>query len=746
LRVSQPEGEDAPDGSLLYGDRVRIWADCERPGNFENPGSADRVGLLARRGIFLLARVKSPRLMETMPRDFGNPWTDLVVSVRRSIQERIRRVGQEGKPREAAILSSILLGDYAGLSTEIRTQFQNAGTYHVLVVSGLHISTIAWIILRMFRLLRMPVPAARLLAASGVLFFTSLAGFQASITRALWMFTMFMAGQSLFRRSAPENTLLACAFLLLSAHPAWLWDTGFQLSFLSVAAIVLMGMPILEQGLRPLLDPLRHAGDGERLWLQTGRWHAMGRRWRFRWDMFAEGCADATHPRLMRPLLTLGRFAGRIGFAAGSMLVISFSVQLWLEPLLAYNFNRLSWVAPAANLIVVPASSLVLLAGTAATLITGLFPAAWFAFRLSASLAWLLLEINGWFAAWPGAWQRCPTPPASWVVIGFLGLFTWSFLRLRRLWIPSVCVGIEIAILSLTGLQVFPGHGRAPHAERLRPESRLRIVFLDVGQGDAVILRFPDGRVWAMDAGGLRTDITRPDVSEGLDIGEAVVSRFLWSEWTVALDRIILTHPHADHAGGIPALLRNFPCPGFLYGDAGAAQIQDFILGIARGAGAIPTTVTREQVEEIAGVRVRIMRPRSDSPARILNNNSLVMHIRYGNFTALLPGDLEETGESGMRLEERDWSSRLLKVPHHGSRTATSNHFLDHVLPRWAVISAGRRNPFQNPSRETLQRLLTHGARVLQTMDQGAIFFETDGVRYQLRSHRRGVLEEGILD
>jgi competence protein ComEC len=272
------------------------------------------------------------------------------------------------------------------------------------------------------------------------------------------------------------------------------------------------------------------------------------------------------------------------------------------------------------------------------------------------------------------------------------------------------------------------------------------MVFLDVGQGDAIVVRFPDGRVWAIDAGGLRVDMSKPDAANALDIGEAVVSRFLWSEWIVALDRILLTHPHMDHAGGLPALLKNFPCSRFVYGDAGTDTIQAHILDIARGAGASPRSIAGEEIEEIAGVNVHTLRPGGNAPARLLNNNSLVMRIRYGNFSALLAGDLEETGEAGMRLGERDWSSQLLKVPHHGSRTATSNRFLDRVQPRWAVISAGWRNPFQNPSRETLLRLLRHGSRLLLTMDQGAIFFETDGVRYWLRSHQLGILEEGILE
>jgi competence protein ComEC len=177
LRVAVPSDQQLPGSVLMYGDGVRAWADCDIPRNFRNPGSADRVGLLARRGIHLLARVKSPRLLEILPHDCGTLWDRAVVAVRRSLRERLLRLRQEGNPQQAAVLSSIVLGDYVDLSTETRAEFQNAGTYHVLVVSGLHVSTIAWILIRLLRLMRVPPVAGKLLAACGILFFTCLVGF-----------------------------------------------------------------------------------------------------------------------------------------------------------------------------------------------------------------------------------------------------------------------------------------------------------------------------------------------------------------------------------------------------------------------------------------------------------------------------------------------------------------------------------------------------------------------------------------
>jgi competence protein ComEC len=741
LRISLPADAGETVLDVHYGDRVRAWAECDVPRNFRNPGSPDRAGLLARRGIHLLARVRSPRLIEVLPADAGNPWNHAIARVRRSLEAQLARLRLEGNPQRAAVLSSLILGDYAGLSDATRSEFQNAGTYHVLVVSGLHVSTIAWVLIQLLRLLRVPVPAARLLAAAGILFFTGLVGFQASITRSLWMFVLYLIAQCLFRRASPVNILFACAFLLLAAHPSWLQDTGFQLSFLSVAAIVLTGVPVMERILRPLMQPLRHAGDPQRLFIQPGRASFWGRRLRIRAELLAEACTDRFGLRMGNFTLKASRAAGAIGFAATSTLMVSLAVQIWLEPVLAFNFNRLSWVAPVANLAVVPLSSLVLIAGMAAEVLTLVARFAWPVFRASGAAAALLLDVNRWFSALPGAWQRCPTPPGVLVAIGVLAWLLWSLARWRRLWIPCVLTGLGLAGLALSASGVLPRRW-GPWAPA---PGMLRLSFLDVGQGDSIVIEFPDARVWVVDAGGLRLEPSKPEDGGSYDIGEAVVSRFLWSRWTVALERVLLTHPHQDHAGGIPALIGNFPVGGFDYAHAADDETVRRLVEKARACRVPAHGIRAGEEYRVGGVTVRVLNPAPKYEVQSINDRSAVLYLTYGNFHALLPGDLEGTGEARMLNDSAELKCQLLKVAHHGSRNATLESLLDHVRPRWAVISAGRKNPFGNPARETLLRLLRHGARLLQTMDQGAIYFETDGACYRLSSYNLGLLESGVL-
>ncbi len=754
LRIATPARATAAGvpGLLGRGDRIRAWAVWQKPRNYENPGSADRAGALARRGIAVTGKVKSVRLLERIPGGCADPWTRMAGTAGAHVRRSFERLRAQGKDQQSAILASLVVGDYSGLGNATREVFQNTGTYHVLVVSGLHVAWLAAVLLQLCRFVRIPERVRYPLAAVLILFYTCVVGFQASITRCLWMFLLYLAGRSLFRRADPVNILLAAALLLLAARPVWLMDTGFQLSFLAVMAIALTALPAVRRYLNPVWDPLAHAGR-ERLFLRPGRWHRLGRRLRTECEMLVEAIAERRPPRLARLLLWGCRGTGRAGFAVTAMILTTLSVQLWMEPLLAMNFNRIGWIAPLANLVIVPLSSAVLAAGIAAALAAHVPVAAGALLALAGQGASLLLACAAWFASFGAGWQRCPTPGAGWVLAGILLLCLWGLCGWRRSWIPCAYVAALLACLSC--------NARSP-AERLFQECReafgggeegvwtrgappLRLTFLDVGEGDAVVIAFPDRRVWLLDAGGLALNPSREEDAYAFDIGEAVVSRYLWHEWTPRLDRVILSHADQDHAGGLRAVLRNFPVSEFRHAQHDPDAALRRILRIA-GDRKVPEGLLFAGMEDSVGpVSVRVLHPPADAVFRSSNETSVVLRLACGRFAALLTGDLEKAGEAALLARTEEMSGPLLKVAHHGSRFATSEALLGRVRPRWAVVSVGRNNPFRHPAREVMDRLRRHGVRPLLTMDEGAITFETDGRRYRIRSHVRGILETGML-
>ncbi len=754
LRIAQPEETStAKSINLVRGDRIRGWAVWQRPRNYENPGSADRVGLLARRGIFALGRIKSARLVEKVPGDCSNPWTKFAAATSLRVQRSLDPLSKIQKGQPSAVLSSLVIGDYSGLNNTTREIFQNTGTYHVLVVSGLHVAWIAGLLLQCFRLIRIPDRARYLLAAVAIFFYTCVVGFQASITRCLWMFLLYLTARILFRRADAVNILIAAALILVAAQPDWLYEPGFQLSFLSVMAIAMTAVPAMQKYLKPLWEPLAHAGRSERLFLMRGSWQWRGRWLRTRCEIFVEEMSDL-HPRLpSRLILWICRCIGAAGMAVTGMFLTSISIQLWLEPILAFNFNRMSWVAPLANLVMVPLSSIVLAAGIAATFAAGIPEIGAAALSLAGSLASLFLDSAAHIAEIGGAWQRCPTGAPDWIMGGVGLLFIWSFFEWRRFWIPISYIVILLACLAcgstLFADKAMPVSKSMFHASSGFAWSEnapiLSFTFLDVGEGDAVVIRFPDKKTWLVDAGGLRISPSHEEGAYAFDIGEAVMSRYLWQKWIPRIDRLILSHADQDHAGGIPAVIKNFSVLGLGYYQNKPDPILGGVLKIAKERH-VPALIFHAGMEERIGpVLVRVLHPRADSAFDTSNENSIVLHFSYRGFSALLTGDLEKAGERALLEQTPNLRSRLLKVAHHGSRSGTSHALLARVQPRWAIVSAGRNNPFGHPSREVMARLRHHGAQSFLTTDKGAIIFETDGNRYSIKSHVWGVLEQGDI-
>jgi competence protein ComEC len=744
LPAATPQDTPVSQAWLQYGDRVRGWATWHVPRNYQNPGSRDHVANLQRRGVSLIGRAKSIRLLEVVPQDCASLWGKAAAQVRNRLRHSLQFLVRDGKQREAAILSSVVIGDYSALDTPTREVFQNTGTYHVLVVSGLHVGWIAWVLIRLFQFLRIPTGMSRVLSAAGILFYTCVVGFQSSISRCLWMFILYLIGQSLFRRASPTNILFASALILLAVRPDWLLDAGFQLSFLSVMAICQMAVPLTEQNLRPVLEPLKHAGDPERLFVQSDRWHRLGRRFRSRCELLVEACEDRFGSGASNWLVKLSRGTARLAFLVGETILVSASVQIWLEIVLAYHFNRLSWISPIANILAVPASSLVLAAGMGVALLADTPLLARPVLAVAGSLASFLFTSNQWLSKIPVAWQRCPTPPLAWVLAVLVIVFAWCFLEWKGLWIPCLLVGATWGLLSAgRNLTSAPW---ASHETCCGDGSPcLHMTFLDVGQGDSIVVRFPDRRVWVMDSGGIRQASSLDDRTSAFDVGEAVVSRYLWWEWIGRLDRHVLSHPDVDHVGGSQTLLKNFRIGELDYGETASDPLLSRILAVARIQHVPARIVQAGETEFVGGVVVQVLNPPAEQSGRTTNENSVVLRLVFDRFTALLTGDLEKSREAELLAGSRNLHSLLLKVAHHGSRSATLDPFIDRVRPRWAIVSVGRNNPFGHPSREVLLRLLRHGARPLTTLDQGAVTLRTDGRHYLIESYLGGILERGLL-
>jgi len=740
--------------TLRPGSKLRSWAVWKKPRNFENPGSFDRTGFLGRRGIFLTGRTKSPRLIESLSEEFPGLPAVTAQFVRTRVRSILNPIHERGKRQSAAILQSLLIGDRSALHRKTREIFQNSGSFHILVVSGLHIAWItgAWLILS--KAIRIPETSRYLSAAVVILLYTWTVGSQPAITRCLWMFFLYLIGRMLLRHTDSVNILFSAALMLLVVDPDRLFEAGYQLSFLSVAAIVMTAIPVMENRLKPILQPMRNTGRPERLFLKTGSAHRWGRRLRIRCELFSEKIADLIPFIKPSVLCFLFRCMAAFGFALGSMIMLSVFVQLWIAPLLAFYFNRISWIAPLSNPVLVPIASATLASGSLAVVFDKMPFFGPALAQFAGITASFLLESAEFITKIPYSWQRCPTPHAGFISGGILLLLSWTFFKWKRYRIPF---GYNLLLIVLLACGGGPYAGSISRSMRdiltvvrkdpwLNTSSSLSLTLLDVGEGDSIVLRFPNGQLWILDTGGLRSTSFGEDSEDAFDVGEAVVSRYLWQEWGNVPDRVVLSHTDIDHAGGLTALLNNFRIRRLDYPRSIPDKLLLEILQTARGRGTLTNPVSKGAIEKVGETIVRVLHPPAYPLQPSTNDNSAVLKVSFKRFSAILPGDLERHGEAELLAYSGDLRSHLLKVAHHGSASGTSSTFLDVVKPRWAIISSGYNNPFGHPAPSVLSRLSSRGTHVYQTANEGAVTFITDGIRYEIRSHIHGILEKGELE
>jgi competence protein ComEC len=266
------------------------------------------------------------------------------------------------------------------------------------------------------------------------------------------------------------------------------------------------------------------------------------------------------------------------------------------------------------------------------------------------------------------------------------------------------------------------------------PDGRLHIDFLDVGQGDSVFVTFPDGTTMLIDGGGKMDfrgddghDSFSPDVP---GIGESVVSPVLWEKGYSQVDYILATHADADHIQGLTDVAKNFQIGEALFGrmPAGDPEFAE-LRSVLVNRGVPVAHVSRGQTVRFGGAVVEVLYPRLDeSPeAASDNDHSVVLRIAFGNRAVLLTGDIEQTAESDLVAGGGTLAADVIKVPHHGSRTSSTQAFVSTVNPRYAVISVGNHSRFGHPHREAVDRWLAAGADVLRTGQRGMVSISTDG-------------------
>jgi competence protein ComEC len=722
MRLSySPQGEDGPVPEIHAGDTFWVLAQARLPRVYHDPGAFDRRTYLAQQDVDLVATLRAPDLITDIRR--GRPAIGTrLARFRRRLREEVDSLFPNA-PDQAGVLRAMLLGDRSFVDRGEAADFQKTGVFHVLVVAGLHVGAFAIFLYWLGRKLRFSAGRTALLTLAVLGAYVAVIEQRPPVLRAALMAAVVIAGGYFFRRLDLLNSAAIAALILLVANPMELRDSSFQLSFLAIGCIAGLGIPWLERTLQPYAKALRGWRDVTRDAAHPAKVA------QFRIDLrSAAAWLTARSPRMLARSVD-NSVAGILSFSfrIWELFLLTLTLQIGMLPMLASAFHRVTLSAPVVNLIAVPLTGLIVPLGFLA-LLCGLV-AHPLGSLLALPLHWLtalLLYSVRYFARFSGWSYRIPGPP-PWLTISF---FAGAVLlvaclrgktRLARLELSSaVCV-----LAATTAIAIYPF---SPH---LTPGA-LELNVLDVGQGDSLFLVSPRGHTLLIDGGGAFAGYAGQRNSSAPDPGEDAVSPYLWFRGFKRLDVVALTHAHQDHAGGLLAVLENFRVGTLWLGRRVSSPVMEKLEAEAHRLHIPIVYEKRGAPFAWDGVEMQFLWPEdvSDkSTATPQNDDSLVLHLRYGQTGILLPGDAEQDSERQMLADNAESALRanVLKIGHHGSKNSTTPDFLAEVRPSIGIISVGEDNPYGHPNPELLARLNNANVRILRTDINGAIRVATNG-------------------
>ena len=681
-RVRELNGEEVS-GTLLvrttrfpsyrYGDVLRLVGELEEPGPFDG---FDYGAYLARQGIF--TTMYYPDEVERVGSGQGPPLLQAIHSLR---QRLAHSLGASLSEPASGLAQALLLGLRSGIPEELYLAFQRSGTAHLLAISGLHMAIVAGILLSVsVALFGRRRPTYFLVTLGSLWLYALLAGMSPSVVRAAIMVSLFLFAAYVGRQRSTMTALAFAAALMVLVDPRVMWSVSFQLSFAAVSGLVLLA-PVFQ-----------------------------------RWGQ-----------RTRAPAVVCDSFAYSLAAILGTL------------PLVAYYFGYVSLVGLPATFLMLPVLPAIICL-SALVSVVGLWalPVAqavgWVAWpflrymegvaELFAALPWSSLDVGGVDVFW------------VWLYYGVLAaLLLLSSRRGRLLSGAGPGVGRQpsrrlstrwlLVPLSLVAVLVWAAVIAAPQG------GRLTVSFLDVGQGDAILITAPQGQRVLVD-GGPSPECLLQELGEALPF------------WERDIDLMVLTHAHDDHVTGQVEVLRRYQVDQVLYPESAgyeSSAYAEWLALVEEGGIALVPALEGQRIELGGGASVAVLGPPEEpfcGTESDVDNNGVVLRVEMGEVSFLLAADLFQEGEEALLPNGLGLQSTVLKVAHHGSKTSSCPGFLAAVAPQVAVVSVGADNRFGHPADEVMVRLgdvVGEGA-IYCTDERGTVTFTTDGTRLWVGAER----------
>ena len=662
LYRSRWQPDAAPFPSFETGTALSLSATLQPLPQRRNPADFDYGAYLARRGVGATMTLYDAGDAQVLAAPSG-PLQVLVNGAQRRVRHVLGTRVYADAPR--AVLSALLLADRSGLDRDTREAFAQTGLMHLLAVSGMHVLLVGMTLFLMLK---------PLLGRIGL-------GWRATeILRAAATLTLLAGYVVLCGAPVSAVRALVMGTFALGAHI--LQRTGDPLNTLGIAGLVLLAAS--PAALSDVGFQLSFSAVGALILLNPVLTDALPGRWaRHRW----------------------------LGWAVG-MTVTTVAATLGTAPVMLYHFGQVPLAGLVLNLPAIPATMGALSSALLAVAFDGWAPLFATLFGAGAeTCAGLLLLVSRLgadhigFASVEGFVQS-----PLWLGAGVASLLALALVRRPLAWrraaSTSVACGAAAVWIAL-----------------LAPSASLDVLFFDVGQGDAALVTFPDGRTLLVDA-GIADDYR--------DAGARTILPHLERHGIDRIDAVVLSHPHADHYGGLFALLGQVEIGRVIHnGHRPESPLYDSLFA-SLYAHRIPhrgkLSGDTVRVSPTAWVDVLQGGEASDDA----NDGSVVLQLRYGNTRFLLTGDAEQEAERALvRRYGHRLRSDVVKVGHHGSRTSSTPAFVDAASdpakPPLAVVSVAARNGYGLPDEEPLAMWKSVGAALLTTAEEGAVWVRSDG-------------------
>ena len=660
-----------------YGDELLINGKLETPQAIDD---FDYPGYLANQGIY--STMLSPKIEVT---DTGKGFQPLawVYSLRNRLSQAMAKTLPEP---QASLAQGMILGIRGNITPALQDSFIRSGTTHILVISGSQFNIVAGILVATgIWLFGKKRYLYIWLALAAIWIYAVLTGMGAPVIRSAIMVSLFLLADMLGRQKSAITALGFAAAVMVAITPSILRDASFQLTFMSTIGMVFVAPPLQSWGKKVITNKLGEEG----FVVSTANW-------------------------------------------ISDSLFVTLGVTIVIWPILAYYFGLFSIVSPMATLLVLPALPYLIFSGALAAVI-GIFALAigqiigWLAW-LSAS--YMLVIINGFANIPSGSVKMGALNPAwLWAYFIVLGVILWlagnwkkavditkrvvvSFDKVPKKWIVAPLLVVAV----LTTLTAFT-----------MPDNKMHVSFLDVGQGDAILIQTPNHQDILVD-GGPSAQTISAELSKHLPF------------WDRTIELVVLTHPHEDHLTGLLEVLQRYKVQQVLYLDTDyQTPLEQEWLSLIREKGVKSTLAKAGQMINLGSgeAPIEVINPAPGSSVPDMDNG-VVLRLSDGKISFLLTSDISQESELDLITRRADLTSTVLKVAHHGSNYSSSAAFLAVVAPKLAVISVGADNTFGHPGAETMQRLndIVGSDKIYRTDKNGTVECITDGERLWVKTEK----------